>query len=105
MTTGQLYAVTMWTFKCDLSDKNNKTEDVFSNNTQHTVKQLMSIEQELNHLQRLEHPNLVHYLNMTYSTDDDNVIAYVLQEFVVIYFFILFNIYIFIYNKNYIKKN
>lgn len=75
MTTGELFVISEWTFKV-----NNKTEE---NNIQHIMKQVGSLEQELNHLHKLHHPNLVHYLSMKYLQEEENVLIYVLQEFVV----------------------
>ncbi|XP_076633537.1 eukaryotic translation initiation factor 2 alpha kinase Gcn2 isoform X1 [Colletes latitarsis] len=75
MTTGELFAITEWTFKI------NNTVD--ENNTQNITKQIGSLEQEINHLHKLHHPNLVHYLNMKYLEDGDAALIYVLQEFVI----------------------
>ncbi|XP_048265951.1 eIF-2-alpha kinase GCN2 isoform X2 [Bombus terrestris] len=74
MTTGELFAISEWTLKV-----NNKIEE---NNIQHIMKQVGSLEQEVNHLHKLHHPNLVHYLNMKYLQEEDDVLIYVLQEFV-----------------------
>ena len=79
MVTGELLAITEWTLKF-VTSADHKTE---TSNLQHSMKQIISIEQELNHLHRLHHPNLVQYLNMKYLQDKDNVIIYILQEFVV----------------------
>lgn len=80
MITGELLAITEWTLKCTKSKDldNGETSDL-----QHSMKQIASIEQELNHLYKLHHSNLVHYLNMKYLQDKDNIIIYTLQEFVV----------------------
>lgn len=80
MITGELLAITEWTLKCGIT---SETENSETTNLQHSMKQIASIEQELNHLHRLHHPNLVHYLNMKYLQDKDNIIIYTLQEFVV----------------------
>ncbi|XP_031785554.1 eIF-2-alpha kinase GCN2 [Nasonia vitripennis] len=78
--TGELLAITEWTLKCGSIDNHENGE---LTNLQHSMKQIASIEQELNHLYRLHHPNLVQYLNMKYIQDKDNIIIYTLQEFVV----------------------
>ncbi|XP_023245579.1 eIF-2-alpha kinase GCN2 [Copidosoma floridanum] len=76
--SGELLAVTEWTLKCATSGHDNS--DV--NNLQNLIKQIAGIEQELNHLYKLQHMNLVHFLNMKYLQDKDNIIVYILQEFV-----------------------
>ncbi|XP_015584813.1 eIF-2-alpha kinase GCN2 [Cephus cinctus] len=81
MTTGELLAVTEWTLKCGSTGEARVTSE--ASNLQHSMKQIASIEQELNHLHKLHHPNLVHYLNMKYIQDKDNILIYILQEFVV----------------------
>lgn len=78
MTTGELLAITEWTLKC-----NNDLTENETTNLQHYLKQIASLEQELNHLHKLHHVNLVHYLNMKYMQDNNNIIIYILQEFVV----------------------
>ncbi|XP_043791915.1 eIF-2-alpha kinase GCN2 isoform X2 [Apis laboriosa] len=87
MTTGELFAISEWILKM-----NNKIDE---NNIQHIMKQVGSLEQEVNHLHKLHHPNLVHYLNMKYLQEEDDVLIYVLQEFVIgssCSFFLLENI-------------
>lgn len=74
MTTGELFAIHEWTLRV-----NNGVE----NSIQQITKQIGSLEQEINHLNKLHHPNLVQYLNMKYLQDEDSVVIYVLQEFVV----------------------
>ena len=81
MTTGELLAVTEWILKCGVTGEQDNGE---TSNLQHSMKQIASIEQELNHLHKLHHPNLVQYLNMKYFQDKDNIIIYTLQELVVI---------------------
>ncbi|KAL6267393.1 hypothetical protein P5V15_000468 [Pogonomyrmex californicus] len=79
MTTGELLAITEWTLKCSIAnDSTQETIDIH-----HAMKQIASLEQELNHLYKLHHPNLVHYLNMKYLQNNNSVMIYVLQEFVV----------------------
>lgn len=80
-TTGELLAVTEWTLKCGSSGNHDNGE---ATNLQNIMKQIASIEQELNHLNKLRHHNLVHYLNMKYFQDKDKIKIYILQEFVVI---------------------
>lgn len=87
-STGELFAVMEWNFKCAPADQvNGNNNGTLNSNIQNTLKQLTSIEQELNHLQRLSHPNLVRYLNMSYIQEGNNVKVYILQEFVVTKFF------------------
>ncbi|XP_011337588.1 eIF-2-alpha kinase GCN2 isoform X2 [Ooceraea biroi] len=79
VTTGELLAVTEWTLKCTMA--NESTEEAID--IQHAMKQIASLEQELNHLYKLHHPNLVHYLNIKYLQNNNNLVIYILQEFVV----------------------
>ncbi|XP_012285402.1 eIF-2-alpha kinase GCN2 [Orussus abietinus] len=81
MTTGEILAITEWTLKCGSSSDSRGTSG--TTNLQHSMKQIASIEQELNHLYKLHHPNLVHYLNMKYFQDKSNILIYILQEFVI----------------------
>ncbi|XP_076299172.1 eukaryotic translation initiation factor 2 alpha kinase Gcn2 isoform X2 [Lasioglossum baleicum] len=86
-TTGELFAISEWTFK-----GNNNIDE---NNVQHITKQIGSLEQEMNHLYKLYHPNLVHYINMKYLLNGDETVVYILQEFVIgttCSFFLLENI-------------
>ncbi|KAJ8673725.1 hypothetical protein QAD02_004987, partial [Eretmocerus hayati] len=80
MITGELLAITEWTLKCEVSADYSNGE---TSNIQHSMKQIASIEQELNHLCRMHHPNLVQYLNMKYVQDHNIILIYILQEFVV----------------------
>lgn len=80
MTTGELLAVTEWTLKCTVANDYSTQEAI---DIHHAMKQMASLEQELNHLYKLYHPNLVHYLNMKYLQNNDNLVIYILQEFVV----------------------
>ncbi|CAL7948676.1 unnamed protein product [Xylocopa violacea] len=75
MTTGELFAISEWMLKV-----NNKIEE---SSIQDIIKQVGGLEQEVNHLQKLHHLNLVHYLNMKYLQEEDYVLIYVLQEFVI----------------------
>ena len=75
MATGELFAINEWTLKV-----HNRFGD---NSIQQITKQIGSLEQEVNHLNKLHHPNLVHYVNMKYLHDGDDMLIYVLQEFVV----------------------
>lgn len=81
MTSGELLAVTEWTLKYGLQSEKQGIRDTAD--LQYAMKQIGSLEQELNHLHKLHHPNLVHYLNMRYLQDNNNIIIYILQEFVV----------------------
>ncbi|XP_057337358.1 eIF-2-alpha kinase GCN2-like [Microplitis mediator] len=81
IVTVEHLAVTEWTLKCSSpSDENSESENF---NLQQLIKQVGSIEQELNHLKKLYHPNLVHYLDMKYLQNEDSIVVYILQEFVV----------------------
>ncbi|KAG7210245.1 hypothetical protein KM043_011793 [Ampulex compressa] len=93
ITTGELLAVSEWTLKCGTISETHTSRGVMD--MQHTMKQIASLEQELNHLHKLHHPNLVHYLNMKYIQDSNGLAIYILQEFVVgttCSFFLLENI-------------
>ncbi|KAL0111656.1 hypothetical protein PUN28_013086 [Cardiocondyla obscurior] len=79
--TGELLAITEWTLKCAIVNGNCSTQETVD--MHHVMKQIASLEQELNHLYKLHHPNLVHYLNMKYLKNNNSVVIYVLQEFVV----------------------
>ncbi|XP_050446671.1 eIF-2-alpha kinase GCN2 [Cataglyphis hispanica] len=81
MTTGELLAITEWTLKCAMSNECDSTQETID--IHHVMKQIASLEQELNHLYKLHHQNLVHYLNMKYLQNNNNVVIYILQEFVV----------------------
>ena len=80
-TTGELLAITEWMLKCAMTNGCSTQEVAID--IHHAMKQIASLEQELNHLYKLHHPNLVHYLNMKYLQNNNNVVIYVLQEFVV----------------------
>lgn len=80
-TTGELLAITEWTLKCAMTNGGCSTQEAID--IHHAMKQIASLEQELNHLYKLHHPNLVHYLNMKYLQNNNNVVIFVLQEFVV----------------------
>lgn len=79
MITGELLAITEWTIKCATANDSEAIE------LHHVMKAIASLEQELNHLYKLHHPNLVHYLNMKYTNDvqNSNIVISILQEFVV----------------------
>ena len=76
MTTGELLAVTEWTLKYTSRENNDGPENVMK-------LKIATIEQELNHLYKLHHSNLVHYLNMKSIVEEDCIVIYILQEFVV----------------------
>lgn len=80
--TGELLAITEWSLKCGTTCSNEKINNG-TPDLQHSLKQIGSIEQELNHLQRLQHPNLVRYYNLKNIQVDDKIIIYIVQEFVV----------------------
>lgn len=79
VTTGELLAITEWTLRCTVASE--PTQEAIE--MQHAMKQVASLEQELNHLYKLHHPNLVHYLNIKYMQTNNNLMIYILQEFVV----------------------
>lgn len=71
LQTGDILAVTEWKVNiCDHYDIN------------HCLKQVNSSEQEFTYLSKLRHSNLVRYLNMKYIHEKEQIIIYVLQEFV-----------------------
>ncbi|XP_076234696.1 eukaryotic translation initiation factor 2 alpha kinase Gcn2 [Calliopsis andreniformis] len=75
MTTGDLFAIHEWTLKINSGSDENSIQQI--------AKQIGSLEQEIHHLSKLHHSNLVHYMNMKYLQDEDSVVIYVLQEFVI----------------------
>ncbi|XP_012229735.1 eIF-2-alpha kinase GCN2 [Linepithema humile] len=79
MITGELLAITEWTIKCATANDSEAIDIHLA------MKAIASLEQELNHLYKLHHPNLVHYLNMKYINDvqNNNIVISILQEFVV----------------------
>ncbi|KAI4502781.1 hypothetical protein M0802_001825 [Mischocyttarus mexicanus] len=81
ITSGELLVVTEWTLKYGTHKEKHEKRDIAD--LQYAMKQISSLEQELNHLHKLHHPNLVHYLNMKYVQDNNNIVIYILQEFVV----------------------
>ncbi|XP_046628055.1 eIF-2-alpha kinase GCN2 [Neodiprion virginianus] len=80
-TSGELLAIAEWSLRCGTTESLPETHE--ATDLQHCLKQIAVIEQELNHLNKLHHPNLVHYLHMKYIQDKESVVIYVLQEFVV----------------------
>lgn len=99
MTTGELLAITEWTLKCTVSNGCDSIQEAID--IHHAMKQIASLEQELNHLYKLHHPNLVHYLNMKYIQNNNSIIIYILQEFVVcknihIFYFVIICTHIYI---------
>ncbi|XP_049955903.1 eIF-2-alpha kinase GCN2 [Schistocerca serialis cubense] len=85
MTTGELLIITEWCLRCHQNKHTrhaSPSDDSEPSEMTNYMKQVSSIEQELNYLHKLRHPNLIHYLNMKYSQEKDCLIIYVLQEFV-----------------------
>lgn len=85
MTTGELLIITEWCLRCHQNRHArhvSPSDDSEPSEMTNYMKQVSSIEQELNYLHKLRHPNLIHYLNMKYSQEKDSLIIYVLQEFV-----------------------
>lgn len=72
MYSGEAVLITEWTIE---------TKDVDVDQLQN---QIYSIEQEMNHLVKLSHVNLVPYLNMRrdYVVEDSTFVLHTLQEFV-----------------------
>ncbi|XP_019769809.2 eIF-2-alpha kinase GCN2 [Dendroctonus ponderosae] len=69
--TGEMLEVAEWTLK-------PKKQEVSQ-----LMKNIASIEQELNYyMAKLRHPNLVNYLGMKHDSVGDQVVVYVLKEFV-----------------------
>ncbi|KAG5896432.1 hypothetical protein JTB14_022511 [Gonioctena quinquepunctata] len=67
--SGDLVTLSEWNFQ-DVVD------------LQHLQKQIGSIEQELNYLTRLKHPNLGSYISIKYQVKENNIAVYLLQEFI-----------------------
>ncbi|KAK7862324.1 hypothetical protein R5R35_005220 [Gryllus longicercus] len=87
--TGQLYILTEWVLKVVNKSplQHHRKRIGFSEcpeggDMNSYLKQICSIEQELNYLQKLHHSNLVHYISMKYIQEKDCLLVYLLQEFV-----------------------
>ncbi|XP_060076346.1 eIF-2-alpha kinase GCN2-like [Ylistrum balloti] len=80
--TGDLVAVVEWVLKWHNSGRHQVTmnKDNDKDISQYT-KQVMSIEQEMNSLIHLHHPNLIHYLSFKYQKEADKITIYVLMEY------------------------
>lgn len=102
MTSGELLAVTEWTLKYGLQNEKQGIRDTAD--LQYAMKQIGSLEQELNHLHKLHHPNLVHYLNMRYLQDNNNIVIYILQEFVVCICICILDLYYVHFTMYYFKQ-
>ncbi|XP_069116071.1 eIF-2-alpha kinase GCN2-like [Argopecten irradians] len=80
--TGDLVAVVEWILRWHNSGRrkltNTKEDD---KDISLYTKQVMSIEQEMNSLIHLRHPNLIHYLSLKYQKDADKITINVLMEF------------------------
>ncbi|XP_071450666.1 eIF-2-alpha kinase GCN2 isoform X2 [Hetaerina americana] len=99
ITTGELLAVVEWTLRCSKSSVhqpkvNNshlkkspisyaRNDENLQQDMANYLKQITSIEQELNFLMKLNHPNLVHYINMKYIQEKDCLVILILEEFVI----------------------
>ncbi|KAH0562864.1 eIF-2-alpha kinase GCN2-like isoform X1 [Cotesia glomerata] len=81
MMTVEHLAVTEWLLRYASPGEKKSESEVL--NLQQLMKQVVIIEQELHHLQKLDHPNLAHYLNIKYLQNKDSIVVYILQEFVV----------------------
>lgn len=97
-TTGELLAISEWSVKLlpgqgqALSPRIQSTAKKKVESPTHAVvahydlsmclKQIASIEQEMSFLMKLNHANLVHYVNMKYVQENDTLVVYLLQEFV-----------------------
>lgn len=96
VATGELLAMSEWIIDFNTNYKNNQVKAVLNKrgeSPKHSstirydqvscMKQIANIEQELNFLTKLHHSNLVHYINMKYVNENDNIIVYLLQEFII----------------------
>lgn len=95
VTSGELLAMSEWIIDFSTNYKNNqvKTSNRRGESPKHSsiirydqvscMRQIANIEQELNFLTKLRHSNLVHYVNMKYINENDNIIIYLLQEFII----------------------
>ncbi|XP_021938823.1 eIF-2-alpha kinase GCN2 isoform X2 [Zootermopsis nevadensis] len=85
IATGEMVAVTEWTLKLKPKISKKVTfhdADSESNDFTKYMKQVNSIEQELNYLQKLSHENLVQYISMKYVQEKESVVIFIVQEFV-----------------------
>jgi len=78
--SGQMLVISRWILE-DQSQKNKKVK--FSDQTESNVlKQLTGLEQEMNSLQKLNHPNLVRYCGLDFNQIKGGIEVLVSQEFV-----------------------
>eukprot|EP00092_Neocalanus_flemingeri_P000288 GFUD01000308.1.p1 GENE.GFUD01000308.1~~GFUD01000308.1.p1 ORF type:complete len:1589 (+),score=464.17 GFUD01000308.1:43-4809(+) len=78
--SGQILAISRWVLENQLP-KGRKVK--FSDQTESNVlKQLMGLEQEMNSLQKLNHPNLVRYSGLNYNQIKGGIEVYICQEYV-----------------------
>ncbi|XP_077285683.1 eukaryotic translation initiation factor 2 alpha kinase Gcn2 isoform X2 [Arctopsyche grandis] len=93
--TGELLAVVEWIIELQsnpgnisplkqrLKRGNSPKHMLVSNYDLSTcMRQIASVEQELSFLMKLHHSNLVHYLNIKYTNENNTLMVYLLQEFV-----------------------
>ncbi|XP_077990931.1 eIF-2-alpha kinase GCN2-like [Glandiceps talaboti] len=81
-STGELVAICEWVLKWRHSRKSlSLVEDSDREKVAQYMKQVISIEQELHSLLRLEHEGLLHYLAIKYADMHDSIKIEVLQEY------------------------
>lgn len=83
--SGELVEIAQW----NIQVKNNESHQI--------IKNVTSIEQELNYLTKLKHTNLAHYFGFKHDLKGDKMVVYVLKEFICGKFWILVFIYFFNY--------
>ena len=77
---GRMVSICRWVLDSQLHrDKKVKFSDQTESNV---LKQLMGLEQEMNSLQKLNHPNLVRYYGLNYNQVKDGIEVHISQEFV-----------------------
>lgn len=94
VTTGDMVTVNEWQFKIkthgprdntsqrDINNKSNST-NFLVNDLSQCMKFIANMEHELNFLTKLRHRNLVNYLNIKYVQENDSVMVYILQEYII----------------------
>ena len=80
-STGTLLALSRWLVAAKQKKHNRKVKFEESEGLD-VGRTVVALEQEMNSLQKLKHPQLVSYLGLTYSTKEEGVVVYLAQEFV-----------------------
>jgi len=79
--SGQMLALSRWLLESQ-SQKNNKKVKFSDQTESNVLKQLTGLEQEMNSLQKLSHPNLVRYCGLSYNQIKGGIEVIISQEYV-----------------------